>query len=382
MKRLLLFLVILGLLYSAKPYWEKPVSQYIDLDFLEPVDASIEKVMTSEPFVKTVHFVNDTVKKVTHFFVDDEKEGKPEKVADRELSQDEKPILTEPVSTHISIHNIEIGMPKTTVEASLGRPADASLNEYGTMWHTYHKQYNQFMMVAYDEQDDVQALYTNDDLIATTEKVGFNSSKHQVRAQFGEPLTEIKRGLKIYVLNEDNDFDVFKVDDVYMYVFYDVHREEKVTAMQIVSATTEEQKQDVYAASSEALQEGFERQLFHLTNASRVRHQLAPLDWHEHASKTAYRHSVDMAEQNYFSHQNLQGLSPFDRMREDDISFRTAGENLAYGQASSIFAHEGLMNSAGHRENILQDMYTHLGIGVSFNEEQQPYFTALFLSPS
>jgi uncharacterized protein YkwD len=55
-----------------------------------------------------------------------------------------------------------------------------------------------------------------------------------------------------------------------------------------------------------------------------------------------------------------------------------AGENLAYGQFSSIFAHEGLMNSLGHRENILRKDYEYLGVGVAFNDESQPYYTENF----
>ncbi|MEH7383070.1 CAP domain-containing protein [Bacillus sp. JJ1533] len=85
-----------------------------------------------------------------------------------------------------------------------------------------------------------------------------------------------------------------------------------------------------------------------------------------------------MAENNYFSHTNLQGLSPFDRMLEDEILFSIAGENLAYGQFSSIFAHEGLMNSMGHRENILKKEYKYLGVGVAFNTESHPYYTENF----
>lgn len=45
-----------------------------------------------------------------------------------------------------------------------------------------------------------------------------------------------------------------------------------------------------------------------------------------------------------------------------------AGENLAYGQQNSIFAHEGLMNSLGHRKNILNTNFSTLGVGVDFNE--------------
>ena len=71
---------------------------------------------------------------------------------------------------------------------------------------------------------------------------------------------------------------------------------------------------------------------------------------------TARKHSLDMAENDYFSHENKQGKSPFDRMKDDGIRFRGAGENLAYGQSSSIFAHEGLMNSRPPRKYLTRHL--------------------------
>jgi uncharacterized protein YkwD len=67
-------------------------------------------------------------------------------------------------------------------------------------------------------------------------------------------------------------------------------------------------------------------------------------------------------------------------MKDDDVRFHLAGENLAYGQFSSIFAHEGLMNSLGHRKNILREEYEYLGVGVAFNNESQPYYTQNFFA--
>lgn len=136
----------------------------------------------------------------------------------------------------------------------------------------------------------------------------------------------------------------------------------------------------LYSAGSEDLKEGFEYQLFDLTNATRVNHGLSVLEWNEEVRETARKHSTDMAENQYFNHTNLQGQSPFDRMEEDNISFTTAGENLAYGQLSSIFAHQGLTNSEGHRENILQDRFAELGVGVDFNNDNQPFYTENFLT--
>jgi uncharacterized protein YkwD len=65
----------------------------------------------------------------------------------------------------------------------------------------------------------------------------------------------------------------------------------------------------------------------------------------------------------YFSHYTPEGKDSFDRMRGAGIKFLQAGENLALAQTLSI-AHQGLMNSPGHRENILRPMFGRIGIGV------------------
>ena len=221
-------------------------------------------------------------------------------------------------------------------------------------------------------------IYTNDDLISSKAGIQYGTPKAEVRKAYGEPMKEIRKGLNIYVLQENEGMDLFKSGDAYMYVFYDIHQNDTVTAIQLITTTLEQRKSGMYAGGDASLRNGFEQQLFDLTNAARVRHGRSILQWDDAISETARKHSVDMAINDYFSHENLQGMSPFDRMKEDDIKFRRAGENLAYGQSSSIFAHEGLMNSKGHRENILIKDYSHLGIGVAFNEKSQPYYTENF----
>lgn len=373
MKRLFLFLLLIFVIYSAKPYWEKPVSNYVDLSFLEPVDHTIHNVTTSEPFEATIQYVSNTIDRVIHFFLADESSDKKTPV------EVEKPELVAPEGSQISIYNIEVGTPEETVLQNLGEPQQVSSNEYRTKWATYHQDYHNFMMISYDERRNVNAIYTNDDLISAESGLQYKSDKAFVRAQYGEPLTEIRKGVNRYLLQNSEEFDLFEVGDLYLYVFYDLHQNDTVTALQLVSKSLEQNKKGIYGTRNELLRQGFERQLFDLTNAARVRHGLTALEWDDRAAHTARNHSKDMAYSDYFSHENLQGLSPFDRLKADRIDFRAAGENLAYGQASSIFAHEGLMNSQGHRENILLDTYSHLGVGVSFNEEDQPYYTENFL---
>ena len=373
MKRIFLFIIFIVVLYLAKPLWEEPVSKYIDLSFLNPVDEKIEDVFDNEPVTSAMSSILDTANRFFTYISTKTSEVEqmiPDKVA--------KPKLAAPDHSAMSIHNIELGATEAQVKAELGEPKNYSLNEYGTEWFTYHEDYQNFVMVSFDENGKVNALYTNDDLISSKAGIQYGTPKADVRKAYGEPLTEIRKGLSIYVLQENEGMDLFKSGDAYMYVFYDIHQNDTVTAVKLMTTTLEQRKSGMYAGGDASLRNGFEQQLFDLTNAARVRHGRSILRWDDANSETARKHSVDMAINDYFSHENLQGMSPFDRMKEDDIKFRRAGENLAYGQSSSIFAHEGLMNSKGHRDNILIKDYSHLGIGVAFNEKSQPYYTENF----
>ncbi|WP_257986005.1 CAP domain-containing protein [Bacillus sp. M6-12] len=307
----------------------------------------------------------------------DENPDKPEQLLNEKLK---KPELNAPAKQMFSVYNIEIGDPREKVEQQMGKPKRISMNEYGVEWYAYHENYQNFMMLAYDTDDKVAGLYTNQDLIVSANGIKLGSSRQSVLNQLGEPLTKIRKGLVHYQFEKQRDYDLFQEKDSFITVFYDKHQNNTVTSIQIISEELEQQKHDFYTPANNQIKQGFEYQLFDLTNASRVQHGLPILTWNEHVKETARKHSSDMANKNYFNHTNPEGQSPFDRMKEDDIFFSVAGENLAYGQFSSIFAHEGLMNSLGHRENILNKDFEYLGVGVAFNSESHPYYTENFFS--
>ena len=71
---------------------------------------------------------------------------------------------------------------------------------------------------------------------------------------------------------------------------------------------------------------------------------------------------------------------PFDRMERGGIRFSSAGENLSMGYPNVFAAHWGLMNSKGHRDNILQKRFTQADVGVAFRDNA-PYFTINFRTP-
>ncbi|WP_429597823.1 CvpA family protein [Variovorax sp. PvP013] len=100
-----------------------------------------------------------------------------------------------------------------------------------------------------------------------------------------------------------------------------------------------------------------------LVNEERVKAGLPALQADPQALDTARAHSRDMFARGYFSHIGPDGTTPFDRMRANGLRFRTAGENLALAPSLPM-AHKGLMNSPGHRANILQPAFGRLAVGI------------------
>lgn len=106
-----------------------------------------------------------------------------------------------------------------------------------------------------------------------------------------------------------------------------------------------------------------EAEMLILINKERRENGLSPLEADAEMHGVAEKHSEDMFERGYFSHDTPEGKDPFDRMRDGNVKFRTAGENLALAPTLKI-AHTGLMNSPGHRENILRPQFGRVGIGI------------------
>ena len=106
-----------------------------------------------------------------------------------------------------------------------------------------------------------------------------------------------------------------------------------------------------------------ESEMLILVNGEREKHGLKPLKADPEIAVAARKHSADMFARGYFSHVSPEGINPFQRIKAENVVFITAGENLALAQTLAI-AHQGLMNSPGHRANILRPAFGRLGIGI------------------
>jgi uncharacterized protein YkwD/uncharacterized membrane protein required for colicin V production len=123
-----------------------------------------------------------------------------------------------------------------------------------------------------------------------------------------------------------------------------------------------------------------ERQMFDLVNEERGAVGLRALIWDDRLLPIARQHSEEMFRLKYFAHQSPVSGSPFDRLKAAGIKYARAGENLAYAQSVSV-AHRGLMQSQGHRENILRPEFTHIAIGVISAGPYGRMFTQMFVTP-
>ncbi|MBG9790125.1 CAP domain-containing protein [Brevibacillus laterosporus] len=100
-----------------------------------------------------------------------------------------------------------------------------------------------------------------------------------------------------------------------------------------------------------------------IVNQERAKAGLKPLSMDKELSKMATDKAKDMAQNNYFDHDSPTFGSPFDMMKQYDISFRTAGENIAEGQRSAEEVMKDWMGSDGHRRNIMDSSFTKIGVG-------------------
>ncbi len=121
-----------------------------------------------------------------------------------------------------------------------------------------------------------------------------------------------------------------------------------------------------------------EQKMLSLVNSARASAGLNPLQADMSLVKLARLKGQDMINKNYFSHTSPTYGSPFDMMKAAGVSYRYAGENLA-GASTVDSAHTNLMNSPGHRANILKGSFTKVGIGVVNGGPYGKMFVQMFI---
>ena len=147
-----------------------------------------------------------------------------------------------------------------------------------------------------------------------------------------------------------------------------------------IAETVTVEKVKAYNAST------MESRIFDLVNENRASYGLKPLLWNGVIAALAKEKSNDMAERNYFNHANPDGKTFSDILKENEVFYLTASENIAMFSnftdqdlASEVVT--GWLNSPAHRVPILDmdEIYTDTGVGINCSESTC-YFTMQFLN--
>lgn len=120
----------------------------------------------------------------------------------------------------------------------------------------------------------------------------------------------------------------------------------------------------------------YEKEVVRLVNEIRAQNGLKELTYNWELSRVARYKSQDMKDNRYFSHTSPVYGSPFQMMKDFGITYRSAGENIARGQASPRAVVNAWMNSSGHRANILSASFTQIGVGYVADGD---YWTQMFI---
>ena len=120
-------------------------------------------------------------------------------------------------------------------------------------------------------------------------------------------------------------------------------------------------------------------EVVNLVNQQRTANGLGTLAYDSSLSRIATHRSVEGADNNIFSHTRPDG-SNFNVLFDiyGISSWVTCGENLAKGYTSASSAMEGWMNSQGHKDNILNNSFTSIGVGIARDSTGIYYWTQIF----
>jgi len=233
-----------------------------------------------------------------------------------------------------------VGMPA----AELSTPDEILASTYGFKWYVYGT----------DKYEDFFAAGIKDNEVVTLASAG-----------------------------EGFEYDGYRCGDIYdgedtvtSYLCTDINDNNAVHGVFILNRS---QKFDNVTGSEELA--GESKMNFHFTNAFRVYHGKPAFKWNENAARAAQAHSEDMAENNYFSHDSMDGRKFSVRLTQEGILWKRCAENISAGRLLGFYAYDGWVNSSGHRTNMLGET-KYLGVGAGFdkNSTYGCYFTQDFFS--
>lgn len=275
-------------------------------------------------------------------------------------------------SKEFKFKNISIDSSYSNILKEYGNPKKVLETRYDFKWYVYHNNYNNFIMFGI-QNNKVVAIYTNAKNWTSKNGIMYGSSRYKIQSLYPEVEFLTKGLTQMELRNEEKT--MHQIDDSYTTIFYDEHEENKLTSILIIKKEIEDTKDNFYPLITDYIEDDYEVLMYELINAERRLYGLKTLDYNDKIQKVARDFSSKMIEKDFFDHLSPDGDRVGDRFKKNNVKYRLVVENLAAGNLNSIYAHEALMNSKGHRENILKEGLEEVGIGVKLGGTYKIYYT-------
>ncbi len=283
-----------------------------------------------------------------------------------------------------------IGLSEKEIEETFGMPDRKDDSPYGYTWWIY-KRDGSYTQVGVEGGKAVTVYTIGPHISAEPLLTGqpYQSVQNTFKMS-SEVEVDYKEGSYQFQLSEDDLHQRPLVSigkDQYMQIYFDQFTK-RLSSIRIFKADVLliHQPYEVYYRGElpgqplilkrdwSKIENGVEEQIYDITNVMRERFNKSDVAWHDKVASVAFSHSKDMAVNNYFSHISLEGDGLKERLKENKVYYFSAGENIAAQYPDAPAAVEGWLNSKGHREALLNEDYTHLGVGV-----YRYYYTQNFL---
>ncbi|MDF2789063.1 MAG: rane protein [Neobacillus sp.] len=283
-----------------------------------------------------------------------------------------------------------LGQDLAYLKGILGEPQRIDESMYGYQWYIYNIDYSRYVQVGVDNNKVVTVYAIGENVDVSPFKIGqpieeiFNTQSIDTNIDI-----EYKGNSYRFELN-DTDLNLrplIKLGDVFVQLYIDKFTGSLSSVRFLNDETLIKQRPYELGYTGELIEvieptedvwrlieEGTEKEILDITNVMRLRHNVKSLEWDQETSEVAYSHSKDMSDSNDFSHTSKKFGSLSDRLEAANVAYKSAGENIAANYPDGPAVAEGWLNSKGHRESLLNDEFTHLGVGV-----YQKYYTQNFI---
>jgi uncharacterized protein YkwD len=283
-----------------------------------------------------------------------------------------------------------VGKKVAELEKKLGKPSRIDESMYGYQWYIYNQDPKRYLQVGVEDQRVVTIFAIGQTIDVAPFEIGqpveeiFNT--HYIDTNIN---LEFNGNTYRFELN-DTDLNLrpmVQVGDIFVQLYIDKFTG-NLSSVRFLDAATLIKQQPyelVYngtlpqtAEPSEELQRKIEKdteqEIFDITNVLRERNKVKVLKWDDKTAEAAFQHSKDMSENDDFSHTSKKFGDLAKRLKTAEVVYQAAGENIAANFTDGPAVVEGWLNSKGHREALLNEEYSHLGVGVF-----EKYYTQNFI---